>query len=387
MKYTLLQMTQDILSSMSSDEINSISDTPEALQVATIIKQKYFDIINRLDLPTNQQLMQLLPSNNSLAPVIMYVPNGVSEIKWLKYYDANPLDGNTSTTFAHDLNTNINANSGTGAPKWSTSSTTSNFIGTGTKTFTVSTGLKITVGDYATATAVTNAFMTGTVTSYTTSTGVLVLNITNINGTGTFTSWTINQGNASNSGPGFLYVPILPNNDFIDMVNGFNLADHNVQSYTLADTSNGFNGNFTFYYKNDQQPMFCTVISNYYVLFDGYDARMDSTLQASKTMACVTIIPTWNNTDTFIPDLAEEEFPLLLNEAKSLAWLELKQQPHPLADRETKRGWTNIQKKKAVINRPTFFDELPAFGRKRGYYGYRGDYYTGYPSNARGGLY
>ena len=51
MKYTLLEMTQDILSNMSSDEVNSISDTPESLQVATIIKQKYYDIVSRGDLP------------------------------------------------------------------------------------------------------------------------------------------------------------------------------------------------------------------------------------------------------------------------------------------------------------------------------------------------
>jgi len=36
-KKTVLDMVQDILSDMESDEVNSISDTTEALQVAQII--------------------------------------------------------------------------------------------------------------------------------------------------------------------------------------------------------------------------------------------------------------------------------------------------------------------------------------------------------------
>jgi len=305
MKLTLLQMTQDILSSMSSDEVNSISDNAESLQVATIIKQKYFDIINRLGLPRNYQLIQLESSQDNTKPTLMYVPNGVSDIKWVKYFDSNPQDGNTSDTFAHDLNTDLHS--------------------------------------------LTNA-------------GV--------------------------APPGYLYVTVLPNDEFIDMVSAFSTVDSNVFTYTLSDTSNGFNGNFKINYRNDRQPTYCTVISNFYVLFDGFDSSIDSTLQSSKSMCLASVIPTFQMVDTFIPDLEEEEFPLLLNEAKSLAWMEIKQQAHPLAVQEGKRGWTNIQKKKAVINRPTYFDELPGFGRKRGYYGFRGGTYVGMNQyNYRGGLY
>lgn len=385
MKYTLLEMTQDILSSMSSDEVNSISDTTESLQVAHIIRQKYFDIINRLDLPTNEQLLQFEASDNPQIPVLMYVPDGISDIKWVKYFDSNSLDGNAADDFAHDLNTDITPNSGSGVPKWSTISSSSNSISTGSKIFTVAAGQNISIGDNAIATATGNANMSGTVIGYVGTS--LTLNITSTNGIGTFSSWTITQGSALAAGPGYLYVTVLPNDEFIDYVTAFNPQDQNIQSYTLADTSNGFNGNFTFYYRNDVQPSYCTVISNYYVLFDSYDLSIDSTLQSSKTMVLGTVIPQWQMTDTFIPDLAEEQFPLLLNESKTLAFYELKQQPHALADKEVRRGWTNIQKKKAVINRPTFFDELPGFGRKRGYYGYRGDYYVGFNDNRRGGLY
>ena len=45
-KLTLLQMTQDIMSDMDSDDINSINDSVEALQVAQIIKTTYYNIID-----------------------------------------------------------------------------------------------------------------------------------------------------------------------------------------------------------------------------------------------------------------------------------------------------------------------------------------------------
>ena len=40
-KMTLLAMVQDILNDMDGDEVNSISDTVEAEQVAQIIKTTY----------------------------------------------------------------------------------------------------------------------------------------------------------------------------------------------------------------------------------------------------------------------------------------------------------------------------------------------------------
>lgn len=304
MKYTLLQLTQSILSSMSSDEVNSISDNPEALQVAEIVRQKYFDVVNRLHLPHNDQLIQLEPSIDSTKPTLMYVPDGIDHLKWVKYFDSNPQDSNSSNDFSHDLNVDL----------------------------------------------------TNTLTS------------------------------AGVAPPGYLYVSVLANDEFIDMVNAFNTDDTDVGTYTLSDTSNGFRGDFKINYKNDRQPSYCTIISNYYVLFDSYDSSLDSTLQASKTECLGEVIPNFLMEDTFIPDLEENEFQLLLNEAKALAWMELKQQSHPLALQEAKRGWSDIQKSKAVINRPTYFDELPGFGRKRGYYGYRG-YYNAGINTSRGGLY
>jgi len=167
----------------------------------------------------------------------------------------------------------------------------------------------------------------------------------------------------TNPAPGYLYVTILPIGQFIDMVNGFNVDDTGVDTFTFVDNSNAYPGSFTFNYRTDRQPRFCTIISNLYVIFDSFDNTQDSTLQGSKTMAWGRVIPTFRLEDNFIPDLADEQFQLLVNEATALAFFELKQQPHQLSLQEAKRGWSNVQKNKAVINRPTYFDELPNFGR------------------------
>lgn len=285
MKFTLLNMTQNILSRMSSDEVNSISDTPESLQVANIIKNKYLDIVTRVPLPEMEMLLQLDPSIDEAAPVLMYVPDGVARIKWLKYFNSDNSGTGTDDGFQHDLNTDISDTS----------------------------------------------------------------------------------GGSNVAPPGYLDVCLLPNRSFIDMVSKFNTDDSNVLTFSLSDQSPG--KSFLFNYRNDRSPQYATVIKNYYVVFDSYDASVDDTLQATKSMFFGQMNPVFLLEDDFIPDLADEQFPLLINESVALAFFELKQQPHQLALQETKRGWSTVQQNKAVANRPTYFNELPNFGR-HGHGGY-----------------
>jgi hypothetical protein len=78
------------------------------------------------------------------------------------------------------------------------------------------------------------------------------------------------------------------------------------------------------------------------------------------------LITPFQMVDTFIPDLDDNQFPLLINEAKELAFFELKQMPHSLADKEVKRQWSQVQKNKSLENKPGYFDQLPNFGRRTG---------------------
>lgn len=362
MKYTLLQMTQDILSNMSSDEVNSISDTPESLQVATIIKQKYYDIVSRGDLPEHNQLFQLNDSLNPAQPTLMTIPDGVGHVEYIKYYDSNPLNGASITIDTHGVNVDLR-------PTLLTfTSTTTNTIALGSQTFTVAAGLAVSINMSLTCTNGINS-MTGLVTSYSGTT--LVLNVSSVVGSGTFSFWTFTTTVVANP-PGYKYVQMLPIEDFLLEINKFQPTDTNIQSWTFSDTSNNFPGNFKFLYRNDLTPTYCCVLSNLYVIFDSYDNTQDSTLQGSKTLCFGQVVPAFQMVDTFIPDMDSQQFPLLLNEAKTLAFFELKQQPHQLSMQEVKRQWSTVQKNKSINNRPKYFDELPNFGRRTGrYYGTR----------------
>jgi hypothetical protein len=88
MKYTLLELTQRILESMNSDEVNSIGDTEESMTVANIIKECYFEIIGRADLPETDEVFQLTASGDNTKPTVMYVPEQVLKIKSFKYIDS-----------------------------------------------------------------------------------------------------------------------------------------------------------------------------------------------------------------------------------------------------------------------------------------------------------
>lgn len=60
-KLTLLDLTQRILSDMNGDEVNDISDTAESLQVASIIRDVYQEIIGSRKWPHLNQLMSPSP--------------------------------------------------------------------------------------------------------------------------------------------------------------------------------------------------------------------------------------------------------------------------------------------------------------------------------------
>lgn len=367
---TLLEMTQNILSALDSDEVNSIGDTTESLQVAKIIQNKYYDIINRGELPGQRMLLQLDPSNDASKPTLMYIPEGVSKLDWVKYFDANPDDGLQQDQFgsySHGVNVDL-VNT---TINWATTSTTSNTISLGSKSFIVaSSTLNAVAGQRVLIQSDIN-FMQGTVTSYSGTT--MVVSISTIGGSGTFTSWVL-TGDVSAYAPGYKYVTMISIEEFLGMINRLNPSQDNVRAYTFREG----NSDFTLYYINNKQPKYCTVIENNYILFDSYDSFYDSTLQSSKTLAFGTKVTPFSLTDNFVPDLEDGQFPLLLNESKALAFYELKQVPHSKAEQEIKRQWSTVQKNKAISNKPTYFDQLANFGRVPRTGGFSGGGYGAY---------
>lgn len=84
-KQTILDICQTVLSSLDSDNVNSISDTEESLQVVSIIKDVYFDFIQRIGFPEHKSLFELEPSGDPDKPTLMYRPSNVKNLDFVKY--------------------------------------------------------------------------------------------------------------------------------------------------------------------------------------------------------------------------------------------------------------------------------------------------------------
>ncbi len=85
MRYTLLELTQLILSSMDGDEVSAIADTVESVQVTTILKNVFYDMATELDLPEHETLFELVASADNDLPALMTIPSDVTKLNWIKY--------------------------------------------------------------------------------------------------------------------------------------------------------------------------------------------------------------------------------------------------------------------------------------------------------------
>lgn len=94
MSDTLLTIVQNILSSADSDEVNSISDTAESLQVARCVRDSYNYIVTNGDFPEDYTYFELIASGNNSYPVIMYLPVNCDEVLEIRYNNLRTDDTN-----------------------------------------------------------------------------------------------------------------------------------------------------------------------------------------------------------------------------------------------------------------------------------------------------
>lgn len=146
-------------------------------------------------------------------------------------------------------------------------------------------------------------------------------------------------------------VKYLSPETFIRRLVGRNQSDSNMQVVT------DFSG-IKFVVQNDKMPDVWTSFDDLYMVFDSFDNTYDTTLQSSKSMAFGFTIPVFTLSDTFTPDLDENLFPLLLNESKSWAATELKQQTNQKAEQQARR------------QRVTFQNDKERFTKESNYTGY-----------------
>jgi len=244
---TLLDIVQEILSSMDSDTVNSYSDTIESEQVAFIVRRSYFDLINQLKIPEHRDVLLLTAMSDTDRPTHMKLPSGVSQIISVRY---NTIDsGETRLEYTE--------------------------------------------------------------------------------------------------------IKYLQPEDFTNLVLTRDSTDSTIQT---VDITGG-----KLLIRNDRQPEYYTSYDDEYMIFDSFDGAIDDTLQQSKFMVYGTKEPVWTFSDTFIPDLDSSLFPLLLNEAKSLAFVELKQTANPKAEQAATRQRSTWQNDKSNIDNVY---RGPDYGRK-----------------------
>lgn len=236
-KMTLLDMTQDILSSMESDEVNSITDTGESMQVARTIQRTYYDLISNKEIPELKTLFKLQGLSNAAFPVIMKIPDTISIIETIKF------DSRKAAT-----DTNIN----------------------------------------------------------------------------------------------FVEIPYCTPEEFLYRTNQRNSDSSEILTMSSTVYTNGVK----LLIRNNSNPSYFTSFDDEHVIFNKYDATINTTLASSNTQCWGTQEPTFSINDTFIPDMDVDSFPLLYAASKTVCFADYKQQANQIS-----AGTASLHKSKNQNNK------------------------------------
>ena len=148
--------------------------------------------------------------------------------------------------------------------------------------------------------------------------------------------------------------------DFLHLQYSLDLGSATVSTFTEVVGTN----TFTIPYATDIAPKYYTSFDDHTLIFDSYDAAIDTTLQSSKTLCKARLSIPFTMSDSFVPDMDDAQFQLFVNELKSMAWAEYKQAQHAKAEMNAKRQWTRLQKTMYEVEHLSSFDRLPNYGRK-----------------------
>lgn len=113
---------------------------------------------------------------------------------------------------------------------------------------------------------------------------------------------------------------------------------------------------------NNKAPTYYTSFDDNELVFDSYDLQLDDVLQESKIQAMAYVMPSWEHTDSFIPEMPAEAFSALLAEAKSSAMIRLKQTQDVKAETEARKQQSWLSRK---AWRAKGGIQYPDYGRKR----------------------
>lgn len=85
MAKTLLEYVQNCLSVMDSDNVDTINDTVESMQVANQLKEVYYELLARQDWPFLRKPLTLTGNADTDAPTSFTIPDAIKLIEQLRY--------------------------------------------------------------------------------------------------------------------------------------------------------------------------------------------------------------------------------------------------------------------------------------------------------------
>lgn len=112
----------------------------------------------------------------------------------------------------------------------------------------------------------------------------------------------------------------------------------------------------------NKAPEYYTSFDDETMVFDSYDSSVDSTIQANKTQIRAYVIPPFELVDDFVPDLPDEAFSALIEEAKSKAAFKLAQKQDIKAEQEAGRQQRWLSRKAWKIHEKDLYPY--SYGRK-----------------------
>lgn len=173
-------------------------------------------------------------------------------------------------------------------------------------------------------------------------------------------SWVKYNQSDNLTKPEWREVRYVSNEEFLHFQTGIDQADTTYQSMVVE-----INGSdFTFQIQNDRFPQYYTIFDEFNIVFNAFDATVENTLTEDRSLCYGELIPDFQMVNDYVPDLDPRQFQLLLQEAKSTAFVELKQAPNPKAEAKARKGHIQMQKQKSD-NNPSWANQTHAgFGRK-----------------------
>lgn len=111
----------------------------------------------------------------------------------------------------------------------------------------------------------------------------------------------------------------------------------------------------------NRAPQYWTSFDDEYIVCDAYNSDVDDALKASKTQIHAVMFPSFQLVDDYVPEIPVEAFASLIAEAKSVAFVEVKQVANQKAEQESMRQRTWLSRKEWSLQGGVRY---PNFGRR-----------------------